>query len=69
MIRKKYIGKYDLPNLPGLLEVFFVLVTNLCLLLQSTANAIKVLFPEDREMLDLADFIVEADSWFDTMNR
>ena len=39
------------------------------LLSKSSVDAIRLLFPEDQDMLDLADFIEEVDNWFDVMNR
>ena len=39
------------------------------LLSKSVSDAIRVLFPQDKEMLDLAEFIEHVDNWFDVMNR
>ena len=35
---------------------------------KSTADAIRLFFPNDSDMLALAEFIEQVDSWFDTMN-
>ena len=39
------------------------------LLSKSVVEAIRLLFPQDKEMLDLAEFIEHVDNWFDVMNR
>ena len=39
------------------------------LLSKSSVDAIRLLFPNDADMLTLAEFIEEVDNWFDVMNR
>jgi hypothetical protein len=38
------------------------------LLSSSTAQAIQLHFPDDEEMLEMADFILQVDRWFDTLD-
>ena len=39
------------------------------LLSKSVVDAIRLLFSNDPDMLKLAEFIEQADNWFDVMNR
>jgi hypothetical protein len=38
------------------------------LISRTTGQALQLLFPEDQAMLEMADFIIKADQWFDTLD-